>query len=756
MIRDIEPLDPTSKTDRPPKWRLSLGCRLCWRVTLAVFLAIVAVETAVFFPSYNNFERDWLDQLERTGQASAQAAIAAAGTDNPDALLTALTAASRTTTLKGGALYSADGELIGKFGEAPERRLTGAGVAGSSERTETADGTRAEVVWPVSVTGLSFIVVARLDSSMLDAELSAFAWRISGLVAVIALAVTVATMFVLGKILLEPMLVLRTRLSHAAADPESAEQFVIGGNRRDELGDLQDATDSMLRKTSEDIRRISKGEEELRKARQDLERKVIERTQELTREVTDRRQAEEQLRESEKKLTKQANFDDLTGLPNRLLAMDRLTQSLSLADRDQGSVVLMFIDLDNFKNVNDTLGHAIGDELLVQTSRRLASCLRRSDTVAYLDEAAPGDTVARIGGDEFMVILPKIAADEHAEIVARKILAACAQPFQLSGHEVFVTASVGITIYPRDGGAPHDLMVNADTAMYEAKEAGRNAFRFFAPEMNARAIERLKIESRLRHALDHGALFLHYQPVVDIRDRQPIAAEVLLRWNDAELGNVSPERFVPVAEGCGLIIPIGEWVLRNACHEAKRLSEAAGTAIRIAVNVSTRQFRGAHFVEVVTSALEDAGLEADMLELEITESLLIEEESESAAVLRELRELGVRLSIDDFGTGYSALGYLKRFPVDTLKIDRSFVQEVTTDQENAALTRAAVAMAHSLGIEVIAEGVESEEQLAFLDSLECEYAQGYLFGKPLPAEQSREFSPARWTTPSKPARAIQA
>ncbi|MCP5374401.1 MAG: EAL domain-containing protein, partial [Hyphomicrobiales bacterium] len=563
--------------------------------------------------------------------------------------------------------------------------------------------------------------------------------RITGLVALVAAIVTLAAMFVLARTLLEPMLDLRARLSKAASDPEGAERYAATPNRRDELGALQEAANALMRQTSLDIRRISVGEEELRRARMDLERKVEERTRELTREVTDRRQAEEQLRESEKQLIKQANFDDLTGLPNRPLAMDRLSQALSLADRDQGTVVLMFIDLDNFKNVNDTLGHAIGDELLVQTSRRLASCLRRSDTVAHLERASVNDTVARIGGDEFMVILPRIAAEEHAEIVARKILATCAQPFQLSGHEVFVTASIGITLYSRDGKKAHDLMVNADTAMYEAKEAGRNAFRFFAPEMNTRAIERLRIESRLRQALDRDALFLHYQPVVDIRTRTPVGAEVLLRWVDDELGSVSPERFIPVAEGSGLIIPIGEWVLRRACREAARLGEKTGRPLRMAVNVSSRQFRGTNLAETVAAALDDAGLPADRLELEITESLLIEEESEAATGLMKLRELGVRLSIDDFGTGYSALGYLKRFPVDTLKIDRSFINEVTRNREDATLTRAAIAMAHSLGMEVIAEGVETEEQLDFLKALGCEYAQGYLFGKPLPADDSARY-----------------
>ncbi len=436
-------------------------------------------------------------------------------------------------------------------------------------------------------------------------------------------------------------------------------------------------------------------------------------------------------KEYEERLLHQANFDDLTGLPNRVLALDRLSQALARAEREHWNVALVFVDLDNFKNVNDTLGHAAGDELLMEAAQRLQSSVRKTDTVSRLGDEERFDTVARIGGDEFLIILPDLGAPVYAEVVARKILDACSKPFTLNGHDVFVTASVGLTVYPADGRDPQTLMQNADAAMYRAKEIGRNTYRFFTKQMNEQAAERLTIESHLRYALERDELFLEYQPIVEVSSGDLVGAEALLRWRNPELGLVTPDRFIGVAEGTGLIIPIGDWVLQTVCREAVAWQDRGMGPLRVAVNASSRQFRGSDLVTTVAEALEDSGLPPACLELEITESLLVDDESEATAILHQLSEFGVRLSIDDFGTGYSSLSYLKRFPVDTLKIDRAFVRDVTTDPEDAALARAIIAMGHSLGLKVVGEGVETEEQLQFLRRENCHLVQGFYFSKPL-------------------------
>jgi diguanylate cyclase (GGDEF)-like protein/PAS domain S-box-containing protein len=436
-------------------------------------------------------------------------------------------------------------------------------------------------------------------------------------------------------------------------------------------------------------------------------------------------------KEYEERLLHQANFDDLTGLPNRVLALDRLSQALARAEREHWNVALVFIDLDNFKNVNDTLGHSAGDELLMEAARRLQSSVRKTDTVSRIGDDDRFDTVARIGGDEFLIILPDLGAPVYGEVVARKILDACSKPFTLNGHDVFVTASVGLTVYPADGEDPQALMQNADAAMYRAKEIGRNTYRFFTKQMNDQAAERLTIESHLRYALERDELFVEYQPIVEVSSGNLVAAEALLRWRSQELGLVMPDRFIGVAEGTGLIIPIGDWVLQTVCREAAAWQDRAMGPLRVSVNASSRQFRGSDLVTTVSEALEDSGLPAACLELEITESLLVDKESEATAILHQLSEMGVRLSIDDFGTGYSSLSYLKRFPVDTLKIDRAFVRDVTTDPEDAALARAIIAMGRSLGLKVVGEGIETMEQLEFLRQERCDLVQGYYFSRPL-------------------------
>lgn len=425
----------------------------------------------------------------------------------------------------------------------------------------------------------------------------------------------------------------------------------------------------------------------------------------------------------EKKLQRQANFDDVTGLPNRVLALDRLRSAVVSAHRYDHKVGVLFIDLDHFKKINDTLGHATGDQLLRMAADRLTSCVREEDTVA------------RLGGDEFTVILPNMTSASHAEPVIHKILETFSQSFVLDRHEAFVTASVGVTVFPDDGDDPNVLMQNADAAMYRAKEHGRDTFQFFTRELNQRAMERMRLESHLLHALDRDELELHYQPIVDVFSQEVVGAEALLRWSNEELGSVRPERFVPLAEDTGLVVPMGKWVLDTACQQIARWREMGLPPLRLSVNVSSRQFRGRGLVEAVSQALEKYGVAAQCLELEITEGLLMDELPQTRATLHALDTLSIRLALDDFGTGYSSLSHLKKFPVDTVKIDRSFIQDISTNPDDATVVDAIIAMAHRLKLQVIGEGVETDNQLEFIRESGCDLAQGYYFSEPLPPEE---------------------
>ncbi|MTJ84261.1 MAG: EAL domain-containing protein [Telmatospirillum sp.] len=423
-------------------------------------------------------------------------------------------------------------------------------------------------------------------------------------------------------------------------------------------------------------------------------------------------------RSFEERLLKQANFDDLTGLPNRVLMLDRLIQSIAQSKRSGTRTALLFIDLDRFKNVNDILGHRAGDTLIQEAAVRFGNCVRE------------GDTLARMGGDEFIVILPEIEDGGYARRVAERIIETSGAPFTLQGQDLFVTASIGITIFPDDGTDAQALLRNADLAMYKAKEMGRNGFHFFTQEINRRMQERLAIEGRLRGALGRQEFLLHYQPIVDLRNEQVIAMEALLRWREPDGRMRMPDQFISLAEETGAIRQIGAWVVASACQQAKALLDRKDGFQRVAVNVSPKQLQIAGFAQFVAAQLDLFGLDPNSLELEITESVLLDDSPETAANLTSLCNDGIRLSIDDFGTGYSALGYLQRYPFHTLKIDRSFVSHAADNPKASRLIETIVTMGHRLGMEIVAEGVETQEQLVFLRDHECDFAQGYLFGRP--------------------------
>jgi diguanylate cyclase (GGDEF)-like protein len=434
-----------------------------------------------------------------------------------------------------------------------------------------------------------------------------------------------------------------------------------------------------------------------------------------------------QRRRAEDNLMHVAMHDPLTGLPNRRQFHQALSAGITRAKRAGHGLGVLFVDLDRFKNINDALGHSAGDQVLKVCAQRFAEALRESDLIAH------------ISGDEFVVLLERCNDSAAAIAVARKLLSAATRPILLDGQELALTASIGIALYPADGADGEALLKHADIALFRAKEQGRNNYQFYSAQMNTHTAERLAMEAKLRHALDRGELSLHYQPKLDVRTRQVSGVEALLRWNSPELGAVSPATFIPLAEETGLIVPIGAWVLREACKQAKRWQDSGLPGTRVAVNLSARQFRDPLLGQAISRAFAESGLDPRLLELEITESMVMQEPEKAAALLEDLKAMGLYLSIDDFGTGYSSLAYLKRFPIDSLKIDRSFIKDIPANSDDLAITQAVIAMAHGLRLRTVAEGVETEEQLEWLKRFGCEEIQGYLFSKPLPAEEAGRF-----------------
>jgi len=418
-----------------------------------------------------------------------------------------------------------------------------------------------------------------------------------------------------------------------------------------------------------------------------------------------------------------AEHDFLTGLPNRMLLNDRVGQAIALATRYTKKVAVLFLDLDGFKHINDSLGHPIGDKLLQSVAKRLVDCIRGSDSVS------------RQGGDEFVLLLLELERAEDAAVTARRMLEAVAQPHTIDQHDLHVTASIGLSIYPDDGLDAETLIKNADTAMYQAKENGRRSFQFFKPAMNVRAVERQFIEEGLRRALERQEFALHYQPTVNLMTGAITGAEALIRWTHPTRGSIAPAQFIPVAEDCGLILPIGAWVLREACAQAQAWMDAGLPITSMAVNVSAMEFRDKNFLDGLFAILSETGLDPRSLELELTESVLMKHAEFTASVLQILRKRGVQVAVDDFGTGYSSLSYLQKFPVDALKIDQSFVRQISTAGDDTTIVKAVIGMARSLKLRVIAEGVETLDEVAFLRAYRCEEAQGYYFSRPVLPQQ---------------------
>ncbi|MCH6582711.1 MAG: EAL domain-containing protein [Proteobacteria bacterium] len=469
----------------------------------------------------------------------------------------------------------------------------------------------------------------------------------------------------------------------------------------------------LVRENKRRLQDLACTNEELKSLNVKLERRVEQKTRELSR------------------LT---NYDAVTGLPNRLLFSERLTQALGQARRNEDLVGVMFLNLDRFNFVNNTLGYAMGDRLLQAATQRLVACVRE------------GDTVARIGADEFAFLLTNLDSEEGLEAIATRILNSLSGPFRLDDQEVFATASIGISLYPSDDDTVDGLLKNAATAVNRAKQDGNNHYRYYAREMNVKSLERLTMESRLHQALERDEFLLYYHPKVDLRSGRLVGVEALLRWQHPELGIVSPGEFIPVLEETGLINQAGDWVLRRACAQVRAWREMGLPLVCVAVNLSIHQFKQKNLVDTIRSALREAQLGhlSNVLELDITENLLMEDASAAAAKLRELEALGVRVAIDDFGTGYSSLSHLKRFPIHTIKIDRSFVKHITNDPDDEAIVTAIIGMARGLKLQVVAEGVETREQMEFLRAQRCDEMQGYLVTPPLPDQDIIPFLEEEW------------
>jgi predicted signal transduction protein with EAL and GGDEF domain/FixJ family two-component response regulator len=455
----------------------------------------------------------------------------------------------------------------------------------------------------------------------------------------------------------------------------------------------------------------------------------------LVRDISERKRSEEQIR-------RLAYCDSLTGIPNRQAFLETLERELQRSKVGNKKFAVLFMDLDAFKRINDTLGHNVGDHLLKIVSERLRETIRPSDLVSR-SEALPGEApatessatnLARLGGDEFTILIPDLERVEHALNVAHRVKEAMRRPFLIDGNEIFVTASIGISLFPEDGDDCNSLLKFADTAMYHAKNCGKNNAKLYSSSLTMQIMSHVKLEVGLRKALQNNELYLLYQPQLDVRTLEIVGVEALVRWRHPERGIISPTEFIPLAEETGLIVPIGEWVLRTACNQARAWQRALHRPVRMAVNLSAKQFKDENLSQIVVSALDETGLDPKLLELELTEGTLMDDAKATMATLEQLRGIGVYLSIDDFGTGYSSMNYLKRFDVRALKIDRSFICGLPQDSENAAITRAIIAMAHGLKMAVVAEGVETDEQLVLLEQFGCDLVQGYFLGHPSSAE----------------------
>ena len=686
---------------------------------LLACLGFVAYE----FSAYREAALNKLNSVAGVVAANSSAALYF---DDPSSATTTLGALRAEQSTVSACIYDADGALFAEFYRDQKQQRCSAERGSVTARTDSA----LTVSLPIDEDGeLIGTLVVRSERVDLYARVARYA-VITLLVMLTLGMISLPLASRLQRVISDPLLRLVETAKRVSASKDFSERAV--SQSEDEIGTLVSAFNEMLGQ-------IEERDEALARHRVNLEGEVEQRTtqlqtvnQELSREVTQRREAEDRIRYL-------AYYDGLTGLPNRQLFRDRLQRALNSAKRRSRFVALLFVDLDRFKQVNDTLGHGAGDEMLCEVSERMLRSVRFDDCVVRQGGDESQSEVARLGGDEFTVVITDLSDAQQAATVARRVLEELAEPIPVGGHELYTTASIGIAIYPHDGEDAETLLQHADTAMYHAKGQNRNNFQFYTEAMNASAARRLYIAGRLRHALGHDQLSLHYQPLRNARTGRVTAAEALLRWNDPETGRIGPEEFIPIAEDSGLIVSLGEWVLKTACQQSRAWQAEGYEPIRMAVNISTHQLRQSSWPELVKQTLLDTELSPALLELEVTESAILEHDDATVRSLEALSEQGIGLALDDFGTGYSSLSYLRRFPIERVKIDRSFVSDITDDPEDAALTTAILSMASSLGLHVVAEGVETQEQSDFLRERGCDELQGYLLSPAVPPEEFTRF-----------------
>jgi diguanylate cyclase (GGDEF)-like protein len=682
--------------------------------------AVALVATAVGLVTYEllTFRDDVTRDLSTIAEVMAVNTSAALYFEVPDSAEEILRVLDGRAHVNAACLYTAGGDIFASFVRAGSGSACPAAPLGSGHAFNAGS---------LSLWRPVLHEAQPIGSILIDSDLSDLYERITSYAQILAVVVATSTLLAFGissrlrRMVADPVLKLAETARVVSENKDYSVRATVSSH--DEVGVLIGAFNEMLTQIeardealTDSFHKIQETQDGLYERTQELEAA----NRDLEREISERERAEERARVL-------AFHDALTGLPNRLLFNDRLKLALSQADRHHRKLAVLFVDLDRFKLINDSLGHSLGDILLRQVADRLITTVRHSDTVA------------RLGGDEFTLLLPELHGPEDAARTARKILRTIRKPFSLEGREVFATPSIGIAMFPEDGEDVDTLLKNADTAMYRAKDEGRDNFQLYTSAMNVHALKRLSLESGLRRALPNRELRLWYQPVVNLADGEIHGFEALLRWQHPMLGLVPPSEFVPVAEATGLIVPIGPWVLRTACEQVRAWQETSQRPLSVAVNLSARQFEQSDLTEQITRALDDTGLPPESLELEIVESSAMRNAESAIKTLAQIKSTGVRISIDDFGVGYSSLSYLRRLPIDTLKIDRSFVRDITIDPGDAAIVTAVVGLARTLKLRVVAEGVETREQLDFLRRQGCDRMQGFLMSAPLPPADCLSF-----------------
>lgn len=698
-------------------------CRLCRQLTGTVFIAILLVEAAILIFSVKSFERDRLFEVEREGLSVVRAWLQISG--------------DSVQTLKKMSPMIGEGSVLVSADVYDEK---GHEIASLAQHTILAPtGDTFEVRWTAQDLGFPFVVIAKLDKTEIPAKIHAFVWRIVGLVLLISVFVTFVTMIILERFMLAPIRIIRERMNEAGGDLAHPEKYKIAYTRNDELGDVAVSYNSLLGRLASAFSEIRIQQESLRHNNEKLEMEVSARThelkavvQDLRREAVERERAEKALDASKgavssQHLKKIAYTDTLTGLANRDLFMDRCNQVLKQIKRASEQAAVHLIDLDGFNAINQSYGQGSGDLVLQTVADRMTELVRESDTLA------------RLSADEFALIQLDVGAADEAAILAQRIIQRLKAPIDLDDESIEMTCSIGITILNQNDESVEDVLHHVTLARRGAKEDQGGSYQFYVEEMNRQAQERQVLERDLKKAVLKNELELYYQPKLNVKTGAVSGMEALLRWNHPERGFMSPGLFIPIAERSSLIVNIGDWVLREATRQAKRWQAQGLGDLKVAVNVSAVQLKEFCFIDQVRQILLESGLAPHLLELEITESAVMEDVEHIILVLEELRDLGVSLSIDDFGTGYSSLNYIKRFPVKRIKIDKAFVDEIVDENSDGIIAKAVITMGHSMGMEITAEGVEDGFQQEFLSAYGCDEIQGFLFAKPLNARDFESF-----------------